>query len=368
MRIALARRHVASGGGAERTVELLARGLAGRGHRVAVIAGAWPGGPPPGVELLSVDPGKGKAGARVFAQGVLAALETWGPDTWLSLERVPGCPFFRAGDGVHAAWLERRAPYRSGLSRLGTRLDRGHRALLELERETLSHPALRLVVANSAMVAEELKRHHGLGPERVRVVYNAVDRGALAAGEGPTTRGHLRESLDTAGSRPVLLFLGSGFERKGLAFALAALAEMPEALLWVAGRDRPSPWRRRARRLGVAGRVRFLGLRRDAAEIMRAADAMLLPTIYDPCANACLEALCLDLPVVTTEANGAGELVRAGGGGVVVAEPADAPALAEACRAALGIARNDLGAAVPDMGKWLDDMLAVLETPAGSES
>ncbi len=365
MRIALARRRVAPGGGAERTVELLARGLAGRGHEVAVAAGAWPGGPPPGVELLAVEAGKGKAGARLFARVALAALAAWGPDTWLSLERVPGCPLYRAGDGVHAAWLRRRAPYRSGISRLATRLDRGHRALLELERETLAHPGLRLVIANSAMVAGELQAYHGLGPERVRVIYNAVDRQALAAGRDPATRRRLRAELGAEGSRPALLFMGSGFERKGLGFALAAVAGLPDVVLWVAGRDRPGAWLRLARRLGVAGRVRMLGTRGDAPALLGAADAMLLPTIYDPCANACLEALCLDLPVVTTAANGAGELVRAGGGGVVVEEPADAGALAEACRTALALERKGLGAGVPDMEQWLDGMLAVLEPAAG---
>ena len=40
-------------------------------------------------------------------------------------------------------------------------------------------------------------------------------------------------------------------------------------------------------------------------DVYHAADAFILPTIYDPCANAALEAAACGLPVITTEANGA---------------------------------------------------------------
>ena len=126
------------------------------------------------------------------------------------------------------------------------------------------------------------------------------------------------------------MFLGSGFERKGLAFALKALARLKHGTLLVAGSDRASHYKALAGRLGLDERVCFLGPRRDPERLLAAADCLVLPTIYDPCANSCLEALCAGVPVVTTRANGASEMIQPGTSGVVLEDPADAKGLARA--------------------------------------
>ena len=59
-----------------------------------------------------------------------------------------------------------------------------------------------------------------------------------------------------------------------------------------------------------------------------AADAFVLPTIYEPFSNACLEALASGLPVITTQANGASEIFTGGLRDLVVDEPGDEAALA----------------------------------------
>jgi UDP-glucose:(heptosyl)LPS alpha-1,3-glucosyltransferase len=370
LRLGLVRLKYEPGGGAETTLDLLARGLAQAGHRVTVIASAWRGQPPAGVEIaLAAAPGKGAARLKAFARSAAQAAAGLGLDAWLSLERTPGAPVLRAGDGVHAAWLARRAPYENLFKRLSFALNPLHRAFLDLERRALTHPDLRWVIANSRLVAGELERFYGLGPERVRVIYNPVDAARLDPARDPAVRQAARTVLGLANGEPALLFLGSGFERKGLVFAIAALAHLPGARLLVAGRDRVAAFARQARRLGVAGRVSFLGARGDAPALMAAADAMVLPTIYDPCANACLEALHLGLPVVTTPANGAAELLEEGVSGFAVAEPADAHALAAACRGALGLARP-VPASLPTESEWIVKMSAILadtaQTPSGS--
>jgi UDP-glucose:(heptosyl)LPS alpha-1,3-glucosyltransferase len=100
--------------------------------------------------------------------------------------------------------------------------------------------------------------------------------------------------------------------------------------LVVAGRDNAAPYRRLARRLGVAGRIRFLGSRSDIRSLYAAADVLAHPTWYDPCSRVVLEALSCGLPVVTTRFNGAAEVIEQGRHGAVIDSPRDARVLAAA--------------------------------------
>jgi UDP-glucose:(heptosyl)LPS alpha-1,3-glucosyltransferase len=102
-----------------------------------------------------------------------------------------------------------------------------------------------------------------------------------------------------------------------------ARPEVGSHRLWIAGRDDVGPWKRRATRLGIADRVRFLGVRRDLDVLYQAVDAMVLPTRYDPFANVTLEAAASGLAIVTSSANGAAEWL---GDAVRVVEDIDDPA------------------------------------------
>ncbi|BEQ15197.1 glycosyltransferase family 4 protein [Desulfoferula mesophila] len=359
MRLGLMRYKYDFTGGAERVLGLLTRGLAQRGHGVHVMTSAWQGQAPSGVSLHQIAPAKPTA----WAAAALAEAKGLALDSYLSMERVPGCPVFRAGDGVHAAWLERRAPYEGRLKRLNLGLNPKHRALLELERRTLNAPELRWVIAISRMVAEELQRYYQVPPDKIKVIYNAVDEADLAPAREVRTRRAKREELGLGKDRPVLLFLGSGWERKGLAFALAALARLPQARLLVAGRDGIRPWQGKAKSLGVARRVRFLGLQTKVAPLLAAADALVLPTIYDPCSIACLEALYAGTPVVTTAAAGASELVEEGISGAVVSAAGQVEELAAACEKALALPKG-FAHQVPSQQQWLGETMATLEDSA----
>ena len=103
------------------------------------------------------------------------------------------------------------------------------------------------------------------------------------------------------------LFAGSGWRRKGLDTALAALAgaESRNTHLWVAGGDTVKPWQERAARLGLGERVRFLGSRSDMESLYAAADGLLLPDPLRPAFGlVCLEAAASGIPVVTCESAG----------------------------------------------------------------
>src|SRR6185295_3137035 len=98
-----------------------------------------------------------------------------------------------------------------------------------------------------------------------------------------------------------------------VAAAILALARLPgHARLVIVGREKnPSRYAAIARRAGVDRRVVFAGPQQDPRPYYGAADAFVLPTLYDPLPNTVLEALACGLPVVTSRRCGSGEIVVA---------------------------------------------------------
>jgi UDP-glucose:(heptosyl)LPS alpha-1,3-glucosyltransferase len=276
--------------------------------------------------------------ALAFSRAAARAAPRGAFDVVHSFSRTRHQDVYRAGGGSHAQYLA--AGGAGPLRRLSPR----HRVLLAIERRVFAD-ASQWILCNSALVRDELVRRHRVDPRRLAVIHNGVDLArfdpARRAALGPPLRG----ALGVAGE-PIWLLLGSGWRRKGLDVALRALASggPRDALLWVAGRDDAAPWRARARELGVASRVRFLGPRSDPEALLAAADALLLPTRFDAFANASLEAAASGIPVVTSAANGAAEAL--GDAALVVADPGDVAGFASALDArADPAARASRGAA-----------------------
>ena len=120
-------------------------------------------------------------------------------------------------------------------------------------------------------------------------------------------------------------------KRKGLAFAIRALAKLPPHVsLLIVGKGNRTPYEQLARKLAVANRIRFAGTSNDMTAIYNAADLLVHPAIYEPFGLVCAEALACGLPVVTTLVTGAAELITPGINGNIVDDPSDSAALAAA--------------------------------------
>jgi len=337
MKIAIVRQRYNPFGGAERFVERALGALTEQGAEVTLITRNWDGAPREGFRQITCDPkysrllGGRAARDRSFARTVQAEFERGDYDITQSHERIPGCMIFRAGDGVHAAWLEHRARILNPLQRAAQRLSGFHRYLLRAEREMFEHPAMKAVICNSHMVADEIAFYYGVKRSRLHVIYNGVDTDRFHPSLTDTYRAIVRQKLRIDGAAPLLLYVGSGFERKGVPQLLRAFATLPrkDAVLIVVGADRRlNAARLLAQGLGLAGRVHFAGGVRDVRPYYGAADGFVLPTLYDPCPNAALEALASGLPIVTSQQCGAREWVREGENGRVV-DPLDEVALSK---------------------------------------
>ena len=327
MKLAIVRQKYTAFGGAERFVERALVALRAKGVDVSIIAREWQGD----VQGERVNPfylGRTWRDAG-FARGVQRLIAQKRFDLVQSHERIPGCDIYRAGDGVHATWLELR-------NRPLDRLALWHRYTLAAETEMFRHPKLRAVICNSRMVKDDIARRFGVAEERLQVIYNGVDLEAFHPRLRESQGRALRQKVGVGETAPVILFVGSGYERKGLPTLLHALSRMScrDARLWVVGRDKDeSLMRKLAQTLGVDERVLFLGAQADVKPFYGAADVFALPTLYDPFPNAALEALACGLPLVTTTTCGAAELITTDNGRVISAgdDAALAASLDELC-------------------------------------
>lgn len=337
MRIGLIRRRYASGGGAEQTVARLAGEFAARGHTVTVVAERWAAQLPVGVIQHAVRVLPGAEALRILTFGLRSVRAARGltAEVVLSLDRTPGADVFRAGDGCHRAWLAARARALGSQARLREILNPLHRTILWLERRLLEADDPPLVIANSRMVRGDLLRYYRVPAERITVVYNGVDLNHFRPPTG-AQRASARNAFNFGSGDVVFLLVGSGFLRKGVASLVRAAGLLDgratggRVRVLVVGRGQPRPYLRLAQEIGLPqDAVRFLGSVSDVVPVYHAADVFVLPSLYDPCANACLEAMAAGLPVVTSAANGASELVEETAADAILPDPLDAVGLAD---------------------------------------
>jgi UDP-glucose:(heptosyl)LPS alpha-1,3-glucosyltransferase len=374
MNIALLRQRVGGPGGAETTVQHLARGLAAAGHRLTVYGVESENLArqvlDPEVAYVPVPVWGGKTGRLLsYALNTRRLLRQAAPQLVFSLERTLGQQIYRAGDGCHREWLRRRVRFLSPAARAAQEFSLFHRVVLALERRLFADPGLQRIIANSRQVQQEIVCHYRVDPARLVVIYNGLDHERFQPLE-EAERAALQARLGAPAGSPLVLFAGSGFRRKGLAFLLNAFGSLENkaAVLWVVGKGNPAPYRRQACRLGLEERLKFWGPQADVAPFYQAATLLALPTIYDPCSNVALEALACGAPVLTTAANGASEFLTPGENGEILERPDDRAGLARALETYLrrGEApevRRAAAAAVADLS-WettVAQTLAVLE-------
>lgn len=306
-------------GGVERYVSNLARGLAVRGQDVHIVCHrSRHGRLLPGITVHQVPVTTWYSPLRYasFAKHSASFLRQQSFDVIHAFGRTTHQDICRLGGGVHWEYLlHTDRSMRSPLGRFLRRWNPRDRVILDLERRSLSPGAYRKVVCVSNRCKEEVQRYYGLPDPAIAVIPNGVDLARFTPAGRESTRRRMRDLFAVADGDRVALFAGTGFERKGLRYAIEALALLPPEAsyrLWVVGRGNVAPYRRGATRLKIHDRVRFLGERDNMADFYAAADLLLLPSLYDPFPNVCLEAMACSLPVVTSRVTGVAEIIEHG--------------------------------------------------------
>lgn len=249
---------------------------------------------------------------RGFIQKVRSALAGQHYDVIYSLTQFYPTDLYFMGGGMHEHWMHIREP-NPLIRHLRYLINPTHLVQREIEQQLCHVENCRAIIANSNMVKRHAMHYGKIPANRIHVIHNGIDRDIFNSEVRQQYRSTTRQALNLSNDQIAILFIAHNWQRKGLATLLQALGTLipqaPRYQLLVVGRGRAASFSKIIAQHQLDSHVQFIGPV-DAPQLYyAAADLMVLPTMYDPCAGVTLEAMACGLPVITTESNGASELM-----------------------------------------------------------
>ncbi len=334
MKIAFIKQKYVPCGGGEAYLAGIISACSSLGHDVHLISTEWESDNKDSsfiFHLVRMNKRSRRSRVQSFAKSVECCVEQHDFECVFSLERTISQQVWRGGDCVYGMWLRRRALYEPWYKNLLNRLSPGQKSVVDMEEHCVrSTPHL---IANSNLIKTDLLEMYPDLKSEIHVIHNGFDPGRFSLEERDENRLRVREEQDLHGS--VICFVASGWRRKGLLELLKAMQRVPDAVLLVAGRDRPDAWKKMANSFGVGNRVHFVGIIKDVGALYHAADVTVLPSWYDSFGFIGLESMACGTPYVATRWAGSHEIIEEGVNGYVVSRPDSIDELATALRKAL---------------------------------
>ncbi len=306
MKIALAHRHFDLKGGMERVLYRTAQGLKDRGHEVHLFCGSFRITPPVGVFTHRVPCLPWPRAARLLSFALLApgVIARHSCDVVMSFDRIARQDVFRSGGGPHRLFVKKMIEHSSLWRRLWYKISPYHRANLNIEMRQMRPGGTRKIIAVCTQVKHEFMEIYGVPEDQIVVIHNGIDLERFHPRNRQEQGKRIRNVLGIASDSPTVLFVGTGFRRKGLdrLLRLWDLPELKGVYLLIVGNDARLPhYRRRWRRREIL----FFGAQQNVEDYFAAADLFVLPSVQEAFGNVVLEALASGLPVITVRGVGA---------------------------------------------------------------
>jgi len=328
MKIAILRERYECFGGAEVYSQGLIEHLARAGHSVHIYAIRWEVPPVEGVYFHRVPAVRFDPFLRdmTFALSSYFILKKEKFDIIQTHGKTLYQDIYWAVDGCHIEWLRQRWKRTNLKGKIHIVLTPYNWLILLLERIIFKKHRFRKVIAISELVKRNIIQNYRINEEDIEVIYNGVDLERFHPKNKGLYRKEIRSRYGISEDEFVVLFVGSGFERKGVRFLLKAIEIVPKPLtLMIAGKGSKEEFEG----LVKNQRVIFCGPQKEIYRYYASADVFVLPAIYEPFGYVHLEALASGLPVITTKLSGGAELIKDGLNGFVIKEPEDVEEIAK---------------------------------------
>jgi len=243
-------------------------------------------------------------------------------DIILGLDRNRFQTHIRASNGVHAAYLDHRKQNDNLLKRSSYRFNPLHRTLLQIEKESFNHPDLQVLFTNSFMVRDEILSYYSTDPQKIQVLHNGVEWHEMQNDfmQWPEKKEDLSVRFHVDPKAFQFVFIGHNYARKGLETLLRGLSLVHnrDFHLSVIGKEKNTGrFAKLAKTLHLDKQVTFFGMRTDTLSFYQLADALVIPSFYDPFANVTVEALSMGVFVVSSKTNGGHEILNPLNGSVI---------------------------------------------------
>ncbi|EJP74659.1 MULTISPECIES: glycosyltransferase family 4 protein [Campylobacter] len=217
-------------------------------------------------------------------------------ELYFSLERITSADIYRAGDGVHKIYMKTKLFWWANPLNF---------VYPFLEKRCFANA--RKIIANSNFIKAQIVAAYGVLPEKIVTIYNGINLPQKV--EKGSAKMALCEEFGLDYHLPIVLFVGSGFKRKGVSELLTLVSKLKTSVnLIIVGKDKKlNSYKNLAKKLGVS--ALFTGEQRSTAKFYEASDIFIFPTRYEPFSNVVLEALSYKNVVFTTAQNGASEIL-----------------------------------------------------------
>jgi UDP-glucose:(heptosyl)LPS alpha-1,3-glucosyltransferase len=315
LRLAIIRQRYTEFGGAEKFINTAIDALIAAGNDIEIFlfARSWKrSDKPENFHFIKVNPFYiGRLWRDwSFSRQVCKEIQKYELDVVQAHERVPCADVYRAGDGVHRIWLRRRSRTTGRARKLLTQFSPYHHYVLRQERRLFESTKLKGVITNSKNIACEIVENFSIENEKIQTIYNAVDVHRFNPENALQHREKTRQKLGIKPNEHLSLFVGSGYERKGVPLLLNIFKQLPSHLhLVIIGNDRNlKRLQDKIKNQDLQSRIHLLGPIADVIKFYGAADLFVFPSLYDPLPNSVIEAAACGLPVLASNTTGAAEV------------------------------------------------------------
>ncbi|MCI5052899.1 MAG: glycosyltransferase family 4 protein [Simkaniaceae bacterium] len=259
---------------------------------------------------------------RSFDKSCSAFLKNNDFDIVFGLDRNSTQTHIRAGNGVHRAYMDIRQALDSSFKKLTSPINPLNRTILDIEQKSFEHPDLRKIICNSNMVKKQILSYYDVNPDKIEVIHNGVEWSEMEQDflNWPEKKWKNASDLNLDPHTYHYLFVGNGYERKGLTILLHAMSLIRhlDIHLSVVGKEKKlGRFIRLANSLGLGKKVTFFGEQSSLTPFYQIADSLIIPSLYDPCANVTMEALAMGLFVISSKTNGGHEILTPENGNVI---------------------------------------------------
>ncbi|MCB5184906.1 glycosyltransferase family 4 protein [Methylobacillus gramineus] len=337
-------------GGMQRDMLRTATRLAAMGHTVDIFTMSWDGEQPAANIHVHIVPASGWFNYQKYQHFIHRAQamieQDFSVDLMVGYNRMGGLDVYFAAD---PCFIERAHHQRSWLYRLTPR----YRWFQKTE-ELIFSPAARTEMLMVDMAEKNVfQRWYQTQESRFHFIPPFLSSERLQLHDRDEMRVYLRQAFDLPQDAIVMLLVGSGFYMKGLDRAVAAIATLPGHMLQrlklvAIGQDKPEPFIKLARKLGVSGNLVISKGRPDIPKLMQGADLYLHPAYRENTGLVILEALASGLPVMATASCGYAYHVQEANAGRVVPIPFVQDSLNQLLRETLTL----IFAADSQVGAW----------------